>query len=261
MERIGLIPAAGHGTRIAPLPCSKELYPIGFRSAADGGLRPKVASHYLLEKFTMAGVKKCYVIVRAGKWDIPAYWQDGALADMALSYVVVESTPNVPSTLDRAHPFVTDAIVVLGFPDILFRPDDAISKVVAQQATTGADLVLGAFPAHDRRVMDMLELDRDGRVKAVLIQPSDTNLQYCWIFAVWSPVFQRFLHDYVAGRVPSHRGPADVELIVGHVIQAALKNGLRVEAVVFSDGEYLDIGTPEHLERASQFARAAVPRA
>ena len=50
-EVVGLIPAGGQATRLAPLPCSKELYPIGFRFAeADHSLRPKVVSHYLLEK-------------------------------------------------------------------------------------------------------------------------------------------------------------------------------------------------------------------
>jgi len=29
-EVVGIIPASGRATRIAPLPCSKELYPVGF---------------------------------------------------------------------------------------------------------------------------------------------------------------------------------------------------------------------------------------
>jgi hypothetical protein len=29
-EVVGLVPAGGLGTRTSPLPCSKELYPIGF---------------------------------------------------------------------------------------------------------------------------------------------------------------------------------------------------------------------------------------
>ena len=48
---VGLIPAAGRGKRIAPLPCSKELYPIGFRPDEHGDLRPEVASAHLLDKF------------------------------------------------------------------------------------------------------------------------------------------------------------------------------------------------------------------
>ena len=49
---VGLVPAAGSGKRIAPLPCSKELFPIGFqRSEGNSEPRAKVVSHYLLEKF------------------------------------------------------------------------------------------------------------------------------------------------------------------------------------------------------------------
>jgi glucose-1-phosphate thymidylyltransferase len=51
-EVIGLVPAAGRARRIAPLPCSKELYPIGFqRMKGMEELRAKVVSYYLLEKF------------------------------------------------------------------------------------------------------------------------------------------------------------------------------------------------------------------
>ena len=56
---VGLLPAGGQGTRIGPLPCSKELFPIGFRSNEEGqDLRPKVVSHYLLEKMRLAGIRR-----------------------------------------------------------------------------------------------------------------------------------------------------------------------------------------------------------
>src|SRR5262245_63133020 len=88
-EVVGLIPAAGCAHRIAPLPCSKELFPIGFRDdVADGEPRPKVATHYLLDKFKAAGVQIAYVVVRSGKWDIPAYFGDGAMTGVNLSYLV-----------------------------------------------------------------------------------------------------------------------------------------------------------------------------
>jgi glucose-1-phosphate thymidylyltransferase len=61
-EVIGLIPAAGQATRIAPLPCSKELYSVGFSSMNSGqDLRPKVVCHYLLEKMRLAGIHKIYI--------------------------------------------------------------------------------------------------------------------------------------------------------------------------------------------------------
>lgn len=66
-EVIGLIPCGGLASRIAPLPCSKEILPVGLLKTADGLLRPKVVSHYLLEKLRQGGVRKAFVILRNGK--------------------------------------------------------------------------------------------------------------------------------------------------------------------------------------------------
>ena len=118
-EIVGLIPAGGKGKRIAPLPCSKELYPVGFHNAHEElGLRPKVVSHYLLEKMRLAAVTNAYVILRKGKWDIPGYFSDGKMLEMNLAYLMMDLPFGVPYTLDQAYPFVKDSTVVFGFPDI-----------------------------------------------------------------------------------------------------------------------------------------------
>ncbi|MEM6402045.1 MAG: dTDP-glucose pyrophosphorylase, partial [Cyanobacteria bacterium P01_D01_bin.116] len=148
---IGLIPAGGKATRISPLPLSKELYPVGFRGDRDieinnqtknqtknqnnnqnnnqNHLRPKVVSHYLLEKMQLAGIDKAYFILRSGKWDIPGYFGDGEMLSMSLGYLIMGVPYGVPFTLDSAYPFVKDAVVALGFPDILFEPKDAFLKI------------------------------------------------------------------------------------------------------------------------------------
>lgn len=64
-EVIGLIPAAGLGSRLAPLPCSKEIYPIGYKSEHLGKrLYPKVVCQYLLKKMSSAGISRAYIILR-----------------------------------------------------------------------------------------------------------------------------------------------------------------------------------------------------
>ena len=40
------------------------------------------------------------------------------------------------------------------------------------------------------------------------------------------------------------------EFFVGDVVQAAVDNSLLVESVIFSDGAFLDIGTPDDLVKA-----------
>lgn len=262
---VGLIAAGGHATRIEPLPCSKELYPIGFRPVEDGSLRPKVVGHYLLEKMRHAGAETAYVVLRSGKWDIPAYFGDGALAQLHLAYLIMNRPFGTPYTLDQAFPFVQERLIVFGFPDMLFEPDDAFVRLRERQASSGADLVLGLFPAHRPETADMVDLDAQGRIRQIVIKPAVTKLRYTWIIALWTPAFTRFMHDYLAA-IPVEEfqaAPGDTprrrELFVGDVIQAAIEAGMRAETVLFADSSYVDIGTPDELVRASRLAHQEQP--
>src|SRR5262245_45721099 len=141
-EVVGLIPAAGCAHRVAPLPCSKELFPIGFRDdVADGEPRPKVATHYLIDKLKAAGVQTAYVVVRSGKWDIPAYFGDGAMTGVNLSYLVIADSLGPADTVDRAYPFVRDKVVAFGFPDIVFEPENVFEPLL-EELSNGAEAVI-----------------------------------------------------------------------------------------------------------------------
>ena len=62
-EIIGLIPAAGLARRISPLPCSKEILPVGLQ--CDGNMKPssiRVVSHYLLEEMCSVNMSKVFMI-------------------------------------------------------------------------------------------------------------------------------------------------------------------------------------------------------
>ena len=258
---IGLLPAGGQATRIAPLPLSKELYPIGFQAVASEtsqpSLRPKVVSQYLLERLQQAGITQAYFILRPGKWDIPAYFGDGSALDMHLGYLIMGLPYGVPYTLDQAYPFVQNAIVALGFPDILFWPEAAFSQLLQRQARTQADVVLGLFPTDQPQKAGMVDFDAFGRVRLIIEKPSQTDLKYMWAIAVWTPTFTQFLHDHLIAveaaktQIPEAERSLR-ELAIGDVIQAGITTGLRVEAEVFETGVYLDIGTPENLVKAVQ---------
>jgi glucose-1-phosphate thymidylyltransferase len=247
---VGLFPAGGKGKRISPLPCSKEIFPLGFLpQGSSGDRRPKVAGHYLLEKMLLAGAESAYILLRRGKWDIPQYFADGSMLGMPLAYVTVESSRGVPFTLDLAYPFVRDADVLFGFPDILFQPEDAFAQLLNRMSETGAELVLGLFPAHQAHKVDMVELDSKGRITTIVIKPERTNLLYTWLIAAWKPAFTRFLHEFVTKHSSSTES-SEHELYFGHVITAAIADAVPMEKVIFEDGWYLDIGTPEDLAQA-----------
>ena len=88
MDIVGIIPAAGTATRLSPLPCSKEILPVGMEQWGDKPYRrPKVAIQYLLDAMREAGIKKTYLIIRNNKWDIPAFLGDGN----AVTYSIIEN--------------------------------------------------------------------------------------------------------------------------------------------------------------------------
>ncbi len=71
---------------------------------------------------------------------------------------------------------------------------------------------------------------------------------------MWTPRFSAYLTDFLK---EGDNGTADAtvqllpeELSVGDVVQAALDDGLAVEGVVFEQGGYVDIGTPDDLDEA-----------
>lgn len=262
-EVVALVPAAGQSRRLAPLPCSKELFPVGFGSIVGvGGFRPKVASHYLLECLREAGVRKGYWVIRQGKWDIPAYWGDGQMLGIDLAYVVIEGSSGPPDTIDRANSFIKDKIVAFGFPDILFWPTDVFAKLLARLDCSEGDVVLGLFPAHDTKAMDMIDIDAHLRVRAIQLKPKKTRLKYAWLCAVWTPVFTEFMHQFlrrfrkgeIGGLMGNRRIDPQGDIPFGAVLRAAVQSKLKVEGVAFPTGRYLDIGTPQALSSASRFS-------
>ena len=249
------MPAGGLATRVSPLPCSKEIYPVGFHIADNkDSLRPKVVCHYMLEKMRSAHVNKVFIILRKGKWDIPEYLGSGGFLDMHLSYLLLDLPYGVPYTLDQAYPFVKNSTIAFGFPDIIFHPGDAFVQLTTKLVESNAEIVLGLFPASRPEYVDMVELGDDGSVHGIHIKPPHTHLRYTWIIAVWTPVFTRFMHKYVMAHAKDvllketeNKNINQHELYVGNVIQVAIKSAIQVETVIFEDGEYIDVGTSDGL--------------
>lgn len=256
---IGLVPAAGQATRLSPLPFSKELYPIGhirFKDVDD--LRPKPVCIYLLEKMKAAGITDVYIVLRKGKWDIPAYLGDGSVLDMNFAYLIMDLPFGVPFTLDQAYSFVKDSIVAFGFPDIIFDRGDAFTKLLNRLSKTKADAVIGAFRVSQSNKWDMIKIEPGGDVSEVYIKKKKNRLKYTWINAVWTPNFTSFLHNYVSNIRTTLLGERTVisgnfdkkEFFFSQVIGEAIKNGMSIQSVIFQDSKCIDIGTSVDLATA-----------
>ncbi|MDJ0947948.1 MAG: dTDP-glucose pyrophosphorylase [Alphaproteobacteria bacterium] len=245
IELIGLVPAAGRATRLAPMPFSKELYPVGTQ-VEEGGrvVRSRAVCDCLLGNMQASGVARAFVIIRDGKWDIPAYLGDGAGIGMPIGYLLKDGPVGVPYTLDVAYPYVRGYHIALGFPDMVFDAPDAFRICLNQLTARDADVVLGLFPTDTPSLVDMVAVDGQGAVTGIEIKPAKTALTRCWAIAAWRPTFTEFLHRYL--RTLAERG-REAEHFVGHVILAAIDDGLRVVAEPVSDRPVIDVGTPDGL--------------
>lgn len=242
---IALVPAAGRGTRLQPMapPTSKEVLPL----VPDA---PTTLERFL-RMVAAAGVGHAVILVRAGKHDILEVVGSGRRHGVDVAFRVLEHTDSVPETLAAAAPFVADRPVLLGFPDILYEPEDAFVPLLARLEEREPDVVLGLFPTERADKSDMVEVDRDGRVRRISIKSDRRDLEWAWGLAAWSPRFTTLLERVVSGQAGAEISPSvEGELQIGDVVQLAVESGWRVESVSFPDGLFVDIGTPDDLRRA-----------
>jgi glucose-1-phosphate thymidylyltransferase len=232
-----VIPAAGLGTRLAPLGYPKELLPIVYRAGQAGPI-PQPVIIASLEQMQRAGVVDGIVVIAEWKLELVRVLGQRA-GGVGLAYVVRSVPRGLADAIDATHPWTHDRDVCLALPDTVIAPDDALAQVVA--ALGSNDLVLGVFPTEHPEQLGPVRVGDDGRVLEVLDKPAQTDLRNTWGVAAWSPKFTALLHDAVA---------RDATVVLGAVFDRAVKEGLAVRAVAFPAGRMIDVGTSEGLAAA-----------
>jgi glucose-1-phosphate thymidylyltransferase len=242
---VGLIPAGGLGNRLAPLPGSKELFPIGFMPVSINGQterRPKPICMYVIESMRAAGVEQLLMVINTEKIDILRYLRGGSQQGLSVSYLVQENAWGMPYALNLASPWVRDATVLFGMPDTLFQPADAFQLLLSRHQASAADLTLGLFPTTKPERFGMVAFDHNDRMLHTVDKPAQSDLSFMWGIACWQPTFTSFMSEYLG-----HLQRPVKEVVLGDIFQAALQAQLNIGVVPFSDGEYIDIGNPEEL--------------
>jgi glucose-1-phosphate thymidylyltransferase len=245
---IGIIPAAGKGSRLAPFPCPKELFPVGYQNYLVDGVmqrRPKVISQYLIENILLAGAQRFLFIVSEGKGDIMRYYGDGSRFKTAISYLFQETPDGMPGAINLAKHWVEDATILFGMPDTIIEPHDVFQRLLQQHREKGNELTLGLFPTDTPSKFGMVELDAEGNVVNTVDKPKETTLEYMWGCACWEQSFTSLIDDYLNRNLRPSK-----EIVLGDIINDALQRKMKVGGVMFADGKYIDIGTSEELDKA-----------
>ena len=240
---VGVIPAAGVGSRLASLVYPKELLSIDYQqNSIDSTMRPTPVMAHSLELMRRAGVEKVCVVISDRKFEIARVFGNGEAQGMSLCYVM----RNVPRGWQmhwREYAVDADHNVCFALPDTVIEPANALNETCALLQATNADLVLGVFPTKVPEQLGPVRLRNGGIVVEVYDKPKKIDLKNTWGFAVWRPTFSSFLADATAASAGGQAGPA-----LGDVFQSAVEAGLDVRAKYFRSGRLFDLGTPEGLE-------------
>lgn len=244
---IGLLPAAGRGTRFGASGYAKELFPLLFEGDADGELELRPICELALLAIQAAGAERCVTAVSREKVELLRVLGQGLEVGMALAYVVQPEPRGLPDVIRCARAWLGDNDVLLAMPDTVFLPSSALAKVHARRIETDRDLMLGVFPVDEPGRLGPVDIGPDGSVRRVYDKPGDTPHRNTWGVASWSARFTSFCYEW-AEREDRERPRK--ELILGHVFEAARVEGLSVGAVFFEEGRFIDIGTPRGLRAA-----------
>lgn len=214
---VGVIPAAGSATRLQPLPCSKEVYPVGGHPVMD----------HLIARMRAAGCTELRVVTRPQKHDVIGR------AEHHRATVILGSPRSISESLATGiRDLPGPAVVLLGFPDTIWEPSDGFARLVAALEPP-YDVVLGLFNWNEPERSDVVLLSEDGTVTGVAVKPNDPPGNLIWGCA--------------AARAEALRG-VERDDDPGSFFDALAKKR-RVRGVYLSDS-FLDIGTRDGLDAA-----------
>lgn len=225
---LGIVPAAGAGTRIQPLAFSKEMLPVGSRIDDDGVERPKAVSEFLVERMIGAGAERICFVISPEKTDIIPYYARHR-ETRRFCYVVQDHPVGLCDALFRAVPLVHDTDdVVIGLPDTVWFPADGLARLPP------GELSFLLFPVEHPERFDAVVTEGDA-VTEIQVKVAQPRTRWVWGAFRMPARAYRELH-----RLWSEPGRGDE--YVGTLVNEYLRRGGR--ALGIQAGErYYDIGT------------------
>jgi glucose-1-phosphate thymidylyltransferase len=164
MAVVGIIPAAGHATRLQPIFMSKEILPIGGRPVMD----------YLIERMRAAPCSELRVVTRPDKEDVTRHAE-------AQGAVIVHARPKSvsESLLAAMRDLAPTDIVLFGFPDTIWEPVDGYRRLL-EALDRGYDIALGLFRTDEPERSDVVRVTDSWLITAVDVKAENPSSNRIW---------------------------------------------------------------------------------
>ena len=225
---LGVIPAAGSGTRIQPLAFSKELLPVGSR--VEGGVeRPRAVGEYLVERMLAAGATRLCFVIGPGKSDILQYF-GGSVDGVPIFYAVQTRPAGLCDALFCALPHAApDECILVGLPDTVWFPVDGLRRLPDDA------LSFLLFQVAEPRLFDAVVTDAAGWVRAIDVKSAEARSTW-----VWGAFKLPATELATLRRLWEQRDRRDEYF--GTLVNAHLERGGRARGVRAGEA-YVDVGT------------------
>lgn len=235
-EIVGLVPAAGGGSRLYPFSKAvpKEMYPI----------LGKAAIEHCIETLREGGVKKIFVVVGHQKGALMDYLGDGRHFGVNLAYIYQDERKGLGHAILQGKRWIQKPFAVL-LGDSFIEPKEEIRDLLALHKQEKPIATLLLFEVESPEGYGIVRLDgkgRQGMVEDLAEKPSPaeaeklkTNGKFLAITGVY--VFDPSIFEYIEKTPPGAKG----EIQITDAIRLAVRAGRKTYGLVLK-GRYLDIG-------------------
>jgi len=201
----------------------------------------------------LAGIRE--VLIISSPQDLPRFREllgDGSHLGMSFSYAHQTEPRGLAEAFLIGRDFVGDVSVCLVLGDNLFY-GHGLRELLKKSARHGQGGVVFGYPVRDPGRYGVLEFDGNGSVVGIEEKPTKPKSR----FAVTGIYFyDNNVLDIASGLSPSHRG----ELEITDINQTYLSNGKLTVELLGRGFSWLDMGTYESLQQASQYVQTIQER-